>query len=222
MGRILTSPDGTTWSIKTSGTTIFILSVTYGNSLFVAVGSSGSVLFSPDGTTWTIKNTGTYNNLFAVTYANNQFVAVGERGAILTSPDGATWTRNSMDGQGLWAVTFGNNKFVAVGDSGMILSSEADIPVAVVQPIVDKTTMSGIKITAANNRISATVPYATTPCQLRVRVYTVAGKLMYSATPRVHNGILNIPAAGFPIGKYFMSITDDNNRMLTSAFVLTK
>jgi len=83
---LLTSPDGTTWTARTSGTSNILNGVTYGNGTFVAVGDNGTILTSPDGASWTPRTSGTSNWLFGVTYGNNTFVAVGDRGAILTSP----------------------------------------------------------------------------------------------------------------------------------------
>jgi hypothetical protein len=91
-GTILTSPDGVTWTARTSGTYNPLSSVTYGNGTFVAVGGSpyysgsGTILTSPDGANWTAQTSSTSIPLYGVTYGNNTFVAVGDRGAILTSP----------------------------------------------------------------------------------------------------------------------------------------
>jgi len=89
---ILTSPDGTAWTLRNSGTSNDLRSVAYGNGLFVAVGEDGAILTSPDGASWTQRTSGTSNRLRGVTYGNGLFVAVGDRGAILTSPDGVNWT----------------------------------------------------------------------------------------------------------------------------------
>ena len=67
-GTILTSPDGTSWTKRTSGTSEYLFGVTYGNGLFVTVGNSGTILTSTDGTTWTSKTSGTTQNLWGVTY----------------------------------------------------------------------------------------------------------------------------------------------------------
>ena len=90
---ILTSPDGVTWTIRSSGTSSSLSEVTYGNNTFVAVGGS-TILTSPDGVTWTIRSSGTSSSLSEVTYGNDTFVAVGGS-TILTSPDGVTWTIRS-------------------------------------------------------------------------------------------------------------------------------
>ncbi len=46
-GAILTSPDGVTWTERTSGTTESLKGVTYGNNTFVAVGGSGNIGSAP-------------------------------------------------------------------------------------------------------------------------------------------------------------------------------
>ena len=103
-GTLLTSPDGITWTSRTSGFgSQNIYAVAFGNGLFVAVGSNGVLTTSSDGITWTARtaNMGT-NGIFAVTYANSLWVAVGggggttNTGGITYSSDGITWTRKSQ------------------------------------------------------------------------------------------------------------------------------
>jgi hypothetical protein len=196
--------------------------VTYGDSLFVAVGYNGTILTSPDGTTWTLTHTDSSTWLESVTYGNEQFVAVGYNGEILTSPDGTTWTLNISNKQALLrSVTYGDSLFVAVGDNGKILTSKADNSGVEFQPGV-KPNISGFKIIIANKSISAMLPYAISCRQLKVGLFNVAGKRIYSATTGTQNGILKIPAKGFPAGKYLMSITDENKRTLGSSFVLMR
>jgi hypothetical protein len=55
-GTILTFPDGTTWTKRSSGISDRLMGVTYGNGLFVTVVKSRKgriILTSSDGTTWT-------------------------------------------------------------------------------------------------------------------------------------------------------------------------
>ena len=46
-GTILTSPDGRSWTARTSGTSNWIEGVSYGNNTFVALGENGTILTSP-------------------------------------------------------------------------------------------------------------------------------------------------------------------------------
>jgi photosystem II stability/assembly factor-like uncharacterized protein len=45
-GTILTSPDGTTWTSRSSGTLNELRGICYGNGAFVAVGDYGTILQS--------------------------------------------------------------------------------------------------------------------------------------------------------------------------------
>jgi hypothetical protein len=67
-GSILTSSDATTWTSRTSGTTVGFTGFDYGNSIFVAVGYSGLILTSTDGITWTSRTSGTSIQLTGVDY----------------------------------------------------------------------------------------------------------------------------------------------------------
>ncbi|MBI4595455.1 MAG: carboxypeptidase regulatory-like domain-containing protein [Candidatus Tectomicrobia bacterium] len=123
-GILLTSPDGTAWTVRTSGTSYGLSAVSYGNNAFVAVGAEGIILTSPEGISWTARTSGTSNFLYEVAYGNNTFVAVGSWGTILTSPDGMAWTvETSGTISDLVGVAYGNNTFVAVGNLGTMLTS---------------------------------------------------------------------------------------------------
>jgi hypothetical protein len=122
---VMTSPDGIAWTIRSSAANNSWNSVTYGNSLFVAVASSGTgnrVMTSPDGIAWTIRSSPADNAWRSVTYANGLFVAVASSGTgnrVMTSPDGITWTIRSSAVDNQWfSVTYGNGLFVAVALSG--------------------------------------------------------------------------------------------------------
>ena len=118
-GIIYGSPDGGyAWSAKTSPTTQTLTDVTYGNSLYVAVGENSTILTSPDGNTWTSRYV--YSpvpaTLRGVTYGGGQFVAVGYGGMIFTSPNGISWTmRSTSSSLAMEDVAYGNGKYVAVG-----------------------------------------------------------------------------------------------------------
>jgi hypothetical protein len=127
-GVIITSPDGITWTTRTSGTSIHLYGVAYGNGMFVAVGglAGGGIITSPDGITWTTRAAGTSKTPQNIVYGNGMFVTVGGDGNILTSPNGITWTeRTSGTSKVLYGIAYGNGMFVAVGDlaGGVIITS---------------------------------------------------------------------------------------------------
>lgn len=121
---ILTSSDGVTWeSIRPYQLGRILYSVTYGNGIFVAVGSD--ILTSTDGITWTVVTT---SNLNEVNYLNGIFVAVGQNGNIMTSSDGITWTpRTSGVNDNLNSITYGEGLFVITGDSKILKSLDGII-----------------------------------------------------------------------------------------------
>jgi hypothetical protein len=65
----MTSPDGITWTSRTSAADNEWRSVAYGNGLFVAVSISGTnrVMTSPDGITWTSRTAATDTGWLSVT-----------------------------------------------------------------------------------------------------------------------------------------------------------
>lgn len=118
---VQTSPDGLTWGPAGVPHDWRLQRVTWGGTLFVAVGhtvplATGRQIIaaSPDGLRWTERTVPAA--LDDVAWSGDMFVAVGYR-SILTSRDAATWKahRLLLDG-GLSGVTWGGSQFVAVGD----------------------------------------------------------------------------------------------------------
>jgi len=120
-GRIETSTDGLTWTIREFCCTFPANSaVVSSGSLWVVVGSSGSVRTSPDGITWTSRTTPTTKQLNSVAWTGSQFVAVGESGTVITSPDGVNWTARTSGA---------TDTFTAVGaNASLIVASTFPFP----------------------------------------------------------------------------------------------
>jgi hypothetical protein len=124
--RVMTSPDGITWTPRSATENNTWSSVTYGNGLFVAVAnnsflSSDQVMISPDGVTWTPRSAAEANIWESVTYGDGLFVAVSINGTnrVMTSPDGITWTPRVAAEANQWvSVTYGGGLFVAVAPIG--------------------------------------------------------------------------------------------------------
>ena len=113
-GVILTSPDGVTWTRRTSPTTNTLAAVP-GGAQFIAAGNAGVIVTSPNGTAWTSQSSNTTSFLNAI--GLDTFIAVGEgndttSGGILTSPDGVTWTQRALSTtNGVFGVVWSGTQF---------------------------------------------------------------------------------------------------------------
>jgi len=126
LGQILYSPFGTYgWSSASAGTiNSNLYGVTWADSSFVAVGSSGYTAISTSGIAWKLSNSGQSNTLYSVIWTGTRLVAVGAGGVIVTSFDGIDWTiGNSGTSDTLNSVVATGTQVVAVGASGLVLSS---------------------------------------------------------------------------------------------------
>ena len=100
LGIIYTSTNGTTWTLRTSGTTTALQSISYANGKWFA--SDGSlILSSSDAVTWTTVATGLEgapSNVDShIIYALGQYVASLYATRASTSSDGVTWTAYNND-----------------------------------------------------------------------------------------------------------------------------
>jgi Flp pilus assembly protein TadG len=127
-GTLATSPDGISWTNRTSsfGSTD-ITATAYGSGQWVAVGVNGKLATSPDGATWTQRTSGflTTDIITGVAYANGQWVAVGNGGKLATSPDGVTWTQRTsgFGTTNIAGVAFGHGQWMVVGASSKVSTS---------------------------------------------------------------------------------------------------
>jgi hypothetical protein len=127
--RAVTSPDGVTWTNRTTPEDNTWVDVTYGNGLFVAVAQDGThrVMTSPNGIIWTAQTAA--DNTVAwesVSYGNGLFVAVSTSGGkVMTSPDGITWTLITTGVPSFWwESTYGGGVFVAISNGTEGVASE--------------------------------------------------------------------------------------------------
>jgi hypothetical protein len=119
-GAILTSPDGFTWTSRTSGVKKMLYAVSANATVFVAVGEGGTILTSTNGTSWTSRTSKTTSDLHGVAWSGTTFVAAGYTSAVVTSTDGTSWTSRTLGTDtDLNGVAWGNGKFVAAGFDGM-------------------------------------------------------------------------------------------------------
>ena len=132
-GGLMTSPDGATWTSRTSsfGSTN-INAVAYGNDgYWVAVGLSGLVAYSTDGISWTQISTGISGSVTSVAWGNNLWIIGNGTGAMrtATTPTG-TWTSRTSTLGNISDIHYykAQSIWVAGNDSGMTgaLASSTD------------------------------------------------------------------------------------------------
>lgn len=141
-GKLLTSPNGTFWTLQNSGFGASpILGITYSsvNSLWIIVGGAGKLATSSDGITWTLRSSSfssTYIN--SVYSSNNLIIAVGYDGKLATSVNGTDWTQrtSSFVFDTIFDITSNADysEYIAVGDFGKIASSSDGVSWAQVFP----------------------------------------------------------------------------------------
>jgi len=127
-GRVLTSPDGVTWSAQLLYGNADLYSIAYGQSGFVALSYDASlsgIYFSPDGVTWTPEGSlpvlSGPTRLIRVIAANGALVAVGSNQISTSTDGGLTWTSHaSGTTAALEGIAYGAGHFVAVGDQGSV------------------------------------------------------------------------------------------------------
>lgn len=125
LGTILTSPDGITWTARSSGTTDDMTAVAGGSGLLVAVSASGNSISSANGTVWSTSAIGSYA-MTAITWCGflGEFVAVDSVGATHNSLDGVNWSNVSIGtANALNGIASSGTTLVAVGASGTIVTS---------------------------------------------------------------------------------------------------
>ncbi len=119
-GTILTSADGSNWSLQNRRADLALFGVAYGAGTFVAVGVGGTVLSSADGTNWAYRFVAPDAVFNDVTFANGRFVALGYGPGVtslaLVSTDGINWGRVGLGPfSANLCVTYGNGLFIAAG-----------------------------------------------------------------------------------------------------------
>lgn len=89
--RIATSPDGKTWTLRTTADDLEFIKIASGNDLIIAIddGTDGEFIMSADGITWTTE-TMPVSTPSGIVFGDGKFVVVGEFGIQWTT-DGLIW-----------------------------------------------------------------------------------------------------------------------------------
>lgn len=88
--KVVSSPDGLTWTTVASGAS-YLNSIVWNGTRLLAAGYSG-IYSSSDGKAWLRRLSQGFSD---VSWSGTTFLAVGGSGAISTSPDGLTWTKRT-------------------------------------------------------------------------------------------------------------------------------
>ncbi|MCP5045780.1 MAG: hypothetical protein GY940_01310 [bacterium] len=137
--RLVTSPDGITWTERSSGTSAEFRGMCYGNGKFVAAGSSGNIMYSSDGINWTVNGVTGVNNYSAI-YAGGQFMLGGQNGRLYTSTNGTSWTKRSTGTTNYFmGLTHNGSNYAGSGNSDGYTCSMALISATGASWVRDKT-----------------------------------------------------------------------------------
>jgi hypothetical protein len=102
-GKIYTSPDGITWTARTSGTTRSLESIIWTGENFVVShvgGISSRYYTSPDGETWTERSASGSAGAVGLAQFNGTILSVGATRFRRSTDHGATWTNLTPTGLG--------------------------------------------------------------------------------------------------------------------------
>jgi hypothetical protein len=150
------------------------------------------------------------------------FLSYGEDDIICISPDGKKLTPYKFGITGWFnSVAYGLGQFVAVGENGTIISSNDDR----VNTTRDAAVRRDEKNFSANytkNGILAHIPSAYASAPVSIRIYSISGRMVYSADRNISNVELNIPSRGFTPGTYLMSVSSQGRKIGTQRVVVTR
>lgn len=146
--RVMTSPDGNTWTVVNSGLTNngAWQSVAFGKGLFVAVANNGTnrVMTSANGTSWTAR-TAPAGDWGTIGYGGGRFVVLGFSGTTaLYSSDGINWHTTSMPSGSWMDVVYGGGQFVAVSWTGTHIATSPDGVTWTARSVPDSRLWNGI------------------------------------------------------------------------------
>ncbi len=123
-GSIATSPNGTTWTNRTSGTTSSL--VACASSPFIDVAVGVALVTSTNGTTWTVQTAPWVAATRGVVWDSNrnQFVAIDGSGSAWLSTDGINWTSHATGVSALTGVGASGGQYVACGSTNIVTSPD--------------------------------------------------------------------------------------------------
>ncbi len=111
---IWVSKDGITWTRADSPDDDALISITWGDNKYLAIGLKGGIFISQDGIEWQ-KTNGLAPSLRSVVWTGSQIVAVGDLGTVLTSNEGLNWKNQPWGRIELKSIIWTGDKLMAAG-----------------------------------------------------------------------------------------------------------
>ena len=139
LGSVITSSDGATWQVQSSGTTKNLFGIAFQDGQFTAVGDAGTIITSPDGANWTTQVSGTTQSLRSIAYGARRYLVRGTNNIpsnifvpqspefFLTSTNGTNWSDVSTKiptATSVRSIAYINQSFWIAGDIGTLLQSD--------------------------------------------------------------------------------------------------
>ena len=122
---------GSAWTAGSALPSSDLVSLAYGNGVYVAVGGTNSAASSTNGNTWTARTLPTLGagSYSAVTYGNQMFIAIstGNVGTAISS-NGNSWTAGGdLPTSAAWSsIAYGNGRFVAIASNSRTVAISID------------------------------------------------------------------------------------------------
>jgi hypothetical protein len=93
--KIVTSPDGKTWTERKNPQNQWLGGIKYGKSRFGAAGGYGYAAYSLDGLAWTAGSDRQGDAARSVAFGNDTWIAATDSGTWWSSSDGKAWSRTT-------------------------------------------------------------------------------------------------------------------------------
>ncbi len=215
-GVILTSADGTKWTVRKVDDNTPHSVILCGNRFIVS--GERMIYSSVNETAWVKIDSSKGYFLDIACYG--KFVAADAPG-IRISSDCRSWSTPEITaGVGFSSVSYGapaslpngNTVFVAVGAYGTIMASKSDyIPVAAQhQAAIAKRTAQAPRIIVQKGVVDVVLPNPIDRGNVVAELFDVTGRKIRSEVFQNNNGTLRLPAPGLSSGVFLLRISGDN------------
>jgi hypothetical protein len=218
---------GKFWTVAEATKSYRIMSVTYANDKFVALGSttSGNVLLtSVDGVSWTpMPLPAVVRGAKSATYAKGYYLVAADSGNIYGSQDGLDWSpQRKVTNRNLNTVYFGNNVVFAAGAAGAMLYLSGD-PISVRHtPASRRAALSAWGMTIDNARKSPVITLSFTPDRPgTIAVYSLTGRQLYKKRVGAGERAISLPGRIASNGSVIVRYSGDG-RTVAKRFQMVK